>query len=327
MDTRREFIAQTLVAGITFPIASLAAGSETAARRKAVRPIVISTWNMGIPANEEAWKILSTGGTSLDAVEAGVKVSEADPAITSVGYGGTPDRDGHVTLDACIMDEKSRIGCVACLEHIKHPISVARLVMEKTPHVMLVGEGALKFALDNGFEKENLLTDEQKKAWEDWLARNDYTPVVDYQNHDTIGMLAIDAQGHMSGACTTSGWGYKMHGRVGDSPIIGAGLFVDNDVGGATSTGLGEEVIRIAGSHTVVEYMRHGHSPYEACKLTVERLIRKTPRKREEASAGFLALNMNGEFGAYAVTQGYEMAVKYENDGHELLSVDFYKPA
>jgi N4-(beta-N-acetylglucosaminyl)-L-asparaginase len=325
METRREFLTQTLATGALLPMATVTAAKDTPAKGKPVRPIVISTWNMGVPANEEAWKILAAGGTSLDAVEAGVKVSEADPNISSVGYGGTPDRDGHVTLDACIMDERSRIGCVACLEHIVHPISVARLVMEKTPHVMLVGEGALKFALDNGFKKQNLLTEGQKKAWEEWLKNNKYTPVVDYQNHDTIGMLAIDAKGNMSGACTTSGWGYKMHGRVGDSPIIGAGLFVDNEVGGATSTGLGEEVIRMCGTHTVVEYMRQGHSPYEACKLTVERLIRKTPRKMDEVSVGFLALNMNGEYGAYAVRPGYEMAVKYAPDSHELLAVEFHQ--
>lgn len=324
MNTRRGFIAQTLATGMTLPIANAATAQDKPAT-KPVRPVVISTWNMGVAANEEAWKILAAGGKSLDAVEAGVKISEADPAITSVGYGGTPDRDGHVTLDACIMDEKSRIGCVAALEHIKHPISVARLVMEKTPHVMLVGEGALQFALANGFKKEDLLTEQTKKAWEDWVKNNEYTPVIDFQNHDTIGMLAIDSDGDMSGACTTSGWGYKMHGRVGDSPIIGAGLFVDNEIGGATSTGLGEEVIRICGTHTVVEYMRHGHTPYEACKLTVERLIRKTPRKMDEVSVGFLALNKNGEYGAYAVRPGYEMAVKVENGKHELVPVEFHK--
>ena len=324
MNTRRGFIAQTLATGVTLPIATATAAQDKPAT-KPVRPVVISTWNMGVAANEEAWKILAAGGKSLDAVEAGVKVSEADPAITSVGYGGTPDRDGHVTLDACIMDEKSRIGCVACLEHIVHPISVARLVMEKTPHVMLVGEGALQFALANGFKKQDLLTEQTRKAWEDWVKNNEYTPVIDFQNHDTIGMLAIDSNGDMSGACTTSGWGYKMHGRVGDSPIIGAGLFVDNEIGGATSTGLGEEVIRICGTHTVVEYMRHGHTPYEACKLTVERLIRKTPRKMDEVSVGFLALNKNGEYGAYAVRPGYEMAVKVENGKHELVPVEFHK--
>ncbi|MFO0428082.1 MAG: N(4)-(beta-N-acetylglucosaminyl)-L-asparaginase [Planctomyces sp.] len=333
MNSRRNFVAQTLTAGVaagmTFPVARVfAAAEDTSAPKsggKTVKPIVISTWNMGIAANEEAWKILSAGGKSLDAVEAGVKVSEADPTQTSVGYGGTPDRDGHVTLDACIMDEKSRIGCVACIEHIMHPISVARLVMEKTPHVRLVGEGALKFALDNGFKKQDLLTEETRKAWQDWLKTNQYPPVIDYRSHDTIGMLALDANGDMSGACTTSGWGYKMHGRVGDSPIIGAGLFVDNEVGGATSTGLGEEVIRCCGTHTVVEYMRNGCTPFEACKLTVERLVRKTPRKMDEVSAGFLALNMKGEYGAYAVRPGYEMAIKMENGKHELVPVEFHK--
>lgn len=329
-ENRRGFISQTIAAGMVLSAGSLVAqeakpANDAQKKQKRVKPIVISTWNFGVAANDEAWKILKAGGKSLDAVEAGVKISEADPNITSVGYGGTPDRDGHVTLDACIMDERSRIGCVACIEHILHPISVARLIMEKTPHVMLVGEGALKFALDNGFKKQSLLTESSKKAWEEWVKNQKYTPVVDYQNHDTIGMLAIDSNGDMSGACTTSGWGYKMHGRVGDSPIIGAGLFVDNEIGGATSTGLGEEVIRMCGSHTVVEYMRHGYSPYEACKLTCERLIRKTPRKMDEVSVGFLALNVNGEYGAYAVRPGYEMAVKFENDQHQLLPVEYHK--
>src|SRR5699024_6667253 len=190
----------------------------------------------------------------------------SDPDERSVGYGGRPDRDGKVTLDACIMDENANIGSVAALEHIKHPISVARAVMEKTPHVMLVGEGALEFALANGFKKENLLTEKSKKEWEEWLKTSEYKPVVNIENHDTIGMLALDASGNLSGACTTSGMAYKMHGRVGDSPIIGAGLFVDNEVGAATSTGDGEEVIRTVGSHLVVELMRQGNSPQEACE-------------------------------------------------------------
>src|ERR1051325_10840201 len=214
--SRRKFIqASALLASIT------SFGKVFGQEKKATKPIVISTWNFGVGANAEAWKILSKNGRALDAVEAGVQVPEGDPKETSVGLGGLPDRDGRVTLDACIMDEHGNCGSVAGLEHIVHPISVARKVMEKTPHVMLVGEGALQFALANGFKKEKLLTKESEKAWKEWLKKAEYKPVVNIENHDTIGMIALDASGNLSGACTTSGMAYKMHGRVGDSPTIG----------------------------------------------------------------------------------------------------------
>ncbi|MFN9862601.1 MAG: N(4)-(beta-N-acetylglucosaminyl)-L-asparaginase, partial [Bacteroidota bacterium] len=264
-----------------------------------------------------AWAILSKGGTALDAVEAGARVPEGDPKETSVGLGGLPDRDGHVTLDACIMDEQGNIGSVAFLEGIVHPVSVARLVMEKTPHVMLVGEGAQQFALANGFKKEKLLTKESEKAWKEWLKEKKYKPIANIENHDTIGILALDANGNLSGACTTSGMAYKMRGRVGDSPIIGAGLYVDNEVGAATSTGVGEEVIRIVGCHLVVELMRQGHSPEAACKLAVERIIQKNPSKAKEIQVGFLALNKNGDYGAFCLQKGFTFAV-YQPSGNTL---------
>ena len=191
--------------------------------------IVISTWSHGIKANEEAWKILSNGGKSIDAVEAGVKITEADITNRSVGIGGRPDREGHVTLDACIMDENSKCGSVACLEGIKHPISVARAVMDKTPHVMLVGEGARDFAIEQGFEKYKTPIKEVKKDWKEWKKQNKELlrkPKINHENHDTIGMLALDEFGNISGSCTTSGWAYKMHGRVGDSPIIVRGYLL-----------------------------------------------------------------------------------------------------
>ena len=286
MFNRRKFLQlSTLTAPALFLIKSAAFSNITG------KPIVISTWAPNVKANAAAWKILGSNGKALDAVEAGVKVPEADPEDMSVGYGGLPDRDGKVTLDACIMDELANIGAVMALEHIMHPISVARMVMEKTPHVQLAGEGALQFALANGFEKINLLTPESEKIWKDWLKTSKYDPMttpelnegksktfnqcnlnnwpVAILNHDTIGMVAMDAKGDLSGACTTSGLAFKMHGRVGDSPIIGAGLFVDNEIGAATSTGVGEEVVRICGSHTVVELMRHGYSPEAACKKTL----------------------------------------------------------
>lgn len=253
----------------------------------------------------------------MDAVEAGARVPEGDPKETSVGLGGLPDRDGHVTLDACIMDEQGNIGSVAFLEGIVHPVSVARLVMEKTPHVMLVGEGAQQFALANGFKKEKLLTKESEKAWKEWLKEKKYKPIANIENHDTIGILALDVNGNISGACTTSGMAYKMRGRVGDSPIIGAGLYVDNEVGAATSTGVGEEVIRIVGCHLVVELMRQGHSPEAACKLAVERIIQKNPSKAKEIQVGFLALNKNGDYGAFCLQKGFTFAV-YQPSGNTL---------
>jgi len=258
----------------------------------------------------------------LDAVEAGVKIPEADPKERSVGYGGRPDRDGRVTLDACIMDDFSNIGSVACLEHIVHPISVARAVMEKTPHVMLVGDGALDFALSQGFKKENLLIKESEDEWKEWLKKSEYKPKVNIENHDTIGMVAMDMNGNLSGACTTSGMAFKMHGRVGDSPIIGAGLFVDNEVGAATATGHGEEVIRIAGCHTVVELMRQGFSPEESCKKAVERIILSAKNRNKplsEIQIGFIAINKKGEHGAYCLQKGFNYAVYSPEINNQLL--------
>lgn len=293
---------------------------------KVKKPIVLSTWRFGIAANEAAWEVLKNNGRALDAVEAGVKVPEGDPNERSVGYGGRPDRDGRVTLDACIMDEFSNIGSVACLEHIKHPISVARAVMEKTPHVMLVGEGALQFALLQGYKKENLLVEASEKEWKEWLKTSNYKPVANIENHDTIGMIALDAAGNLSGACTTSGMAFKMHGRVGDSPIIGAGLYVDNEIGAATATGHGEEVIRIAGCHLVVELMRQGRSPQQACEEAVSRIVKLTKNRNKDLKdiqVGFIALNKKGEHGAYCVQGGFNYA-KYDNSGNRLIDADYF---
>lgn len=278
--------------------------------RRAVMPIVVSTWNHGLAANEAAWKTLAGGGNALSAVENGVKVTEADITNRSVGIGGLPDSSGHVTLDACIMDENSKCGAVACIEGIDHPISVARAVMEKTPHVMLVGKGARAFALDQGFGKIKTPIKEAKKDWKEWKKEEKRKrPEINHENHDTIGMLAMDQFGNLSGACTTSGWAYKMPGRVGDSPIIGAGLFVDNEIGAACATGMGEAIVRIAGSHTVVELMRAGHSPQKACEMAVNRIIRKHDNL-ENLQAGFVALNKFGEYGAYSVYEGFNIAVQ-----------------
>ena len=288
-------------------------------------PIVISTWNHGLQANEEAWRVLSNGGTSLDAVEAGVKITEADLSNRSVGIGGRPDREGHVTLDACIMDHKSRCGSVACIEGIKHPISVARAVMERTPHVMLVGEGARDFALNQGFDKFKTPIKEVKKDWKAWKKENKELfkkPKINHENHDTIGMLAIDEYGNLSGSCTTSGWAYKMHGRVGDSPIIGAGLFVDNEVGAACATGMGEAIIRIAGSHTVVELMRQGKHPQEACRIAVDRIIEKHDNVTG-LQCGFIALDKMGNVGSHSVYAGFNYAFQDRDEKNELIDSEY----
>jgi len=323
MSNRRNFVKMSVLTS-----ASVLAGKSLLAQNSPKEdrkyetvkdnPIVISTWDFGREANAAAWQVLSKGGRALDAVEAGVKVPEADPDNQSVGLGGRPDRDGRVTLDACIMDENSRCGSVACLEHIVHAISVARLVMEKTPHVMIVGDGALQLALQHGFKKENLLTAKSEKEWKEWLKKSKYTPLKNIENikpgskenHDTIGMIAMDAEGNLGGACTTSGMAYKIHGRVGDSPIIGAGLFVDNEIGAATSTGVGEEVIRIVGSHLVVELMRQGHDPETACRKAVERIAARNPETAKDVQVGFLALNKAGEYGAYALQEGFSYSVR-----------------
>ncbi|MFN7748290.1 MAG: isoaspartyl peptidase/L-asparaginase family protein [Cyclobacteriaceae bacterium] len=315
--SRRQFV----TAGLVTPLAFNVSQAQTP-----TRPVVVSTWNFGQAANVEAWKILSSGGRALDAVEAGARVPEGDPRETSVGLGGLPDRDGRVTLDACIMDEFSNCGAVACLEHIVHPVSVARKVMEKTPHVFLTGYGALQFALANGFKKEKLLTKESERAWREWLKTSEYKPKANIENHDTIGIVALDRQSNVSGACTTSGMAYKMPGRLGDSPIIGAGLFVDNEVGAATSTGVGEEVIRIVGSHLVVELMRQGRSPQQACEEAVERIVKNQPVKSKDLQVGFLALNKQGETGAYALQKGFTYAVYSPEIVNRLFEADsFYK--
>lgn len=329
MTNRRDFIKTSAFASAALLVNKRSAGEEHIQADKKVvacKPIVLSTWNFGLKANVAAWEVLSKNGKALDAVEAGVKIPEGDPTERSVGYGGRPDRDGRVTLDACIMDENANIGSVACLEFIKHPISVARAVMEKTPHVMLVGDGALQFALSQGFKKENLLTEESEKEWKEWLKNNNYKPIVNIENHDTIGMIALDANGDLSGACTTSGMAFKMHGRLGDSPIIGAGLYVDNEVGAATATGHGEEVIRIAGCHLVVELMRQGKSPEAACKEAVRRVVKLTEKRKKnlkDIQVGFIALNKKGQYGSYCVQSGFNYAV-YNSKGNNLIDADYH---
>ncbi|MBC7850827.1 MAG: N(4)-(beta-N-acetylglucosaminyl)-L-asparaginase [Chitinophagaceae bacterium] len=327
MSTRRRFIETSLFSSVAVLFGKKAIGENVAPPAVIGKPLVISTWDAGIAANKGAWEILSKGGRALDAVEAGVRITEASQNCC-VGLGANPDREGFVTLDACIMDDKFNCGSVAFLERIKHPISVARRVMEKTPHVMLVGSGAQQFAVAEGFPlEEEKLSAEAEKAYKNWLKSSEYKPVVNIENkqkgpmipmqlengewnHDTIGMVAIDAKGNLSGSCTTSGMGFKMRGRLGDSPIIGAGLFVDNEIGAATATGQGEDVIRIAGSHTVVELMRQGLSPQQACKKAVERILKIKGANAKNIQIGFIAINKKGEYGGYALQKGFSFAVK-----------------
>ena len=333
MINRRKFLK---LSAITAPL--LAAKKSFAnGLQGTTKPIVISTWDSGMAVNAEAWKILSKKGRALDAVEAGAMHIENE-INCCVGLGGYPDRDGIVTLDSCIMDEHANCGAVAGLERIKHPVSVARIVMEKTPHVILVGAGAQQFAVENGFVLESAeLSADAKKAYTEWLKKSEYKPVINIENkktngpfapnffddgtpnHDTMGLVAMDVSGNLSGAVTTSGMAFKLHGRVGDSPIIGAGLFVDNEIGAATSSGTGEEVIRICGTHLVVEFMRQGLSPEMACKKAVERIVKRDRKKAKELQVGFLALNKKGQYGAYAIQKGFVFSVKsgFENKIHE----------
>ena len=325
---RRKFLQ---IGAITAPLLS---AKRTLANSfdQTTKPIVVSTWDSGMPVNAEAWKILSAKGSALDAVEAGAMHIENE-INCCVGLGGYPDRDGIVTLDSCIMDHKANCGAVAGIERIKHPVSVARKVMEKTPHVILVGAGAQQFAVENGFSLESTeLSEDAKKAYAEWLKKSEYKPVINIENkkqngpfapnffedgtanHDTMGLVAMDMDSNLSGAVTTSGMAFKLHGRVGDSPIIGAGLFVDNEVGAATSSGTGEEVIRICGTHLVVEFMRQGYSPEMACKKAVERIVKRDKEKAKTLQVGFLALNKKGQYGAYAIQKGFVFSVKSNNE-------------
>ena len=335
MLNRRKFIQ---LSALSAPLLT-AKNSLANGMKWTTKPIVIATWDSGMAVNAAAWEILAVKGRSLDAVEAGAMHIENE-INCCVGLGGYPDRDGIVTLDSCIMDEHANCGAVAGLERIKHPISVARKVMEKTPHVILVGAGAQQFALENGFSLETgELSVDAKKAYDQWLKKSDYKPVINIENqpagqqekktngpfapnffedgsvnHDTMGLIAMDTSGNMSGAVTTSGMAFKVHGRVGDSPIIGAGLFVDNEIGAATSSGVGEEVIRICGTHLVVEFMRQGYSPEVACKKAVERIVKRDKEKAKTLQVGFLAMNKKGQYGAYAIQKGFVFSVKSNNE-------------
>jgi N4-(beta-N-acetylglucosaminyl)-L-asparaginase len=336
MTSRRQFLQSSLLATGALALPRTMVAGNTAENRAASRATggrVVSTWDFGVGANAAAWPVLARTGSALDAVEAGARWAEADLCNSTVGHCGYPDRDGVLTLDASIMDGDGRCGGVGAIEDILHPVSVARAVMEKTPHVLLVAEGAQQFAISQGFEKKPLLTDDARKAWREWLKTSEYRPKMnversgalpprpgDAHDHDTLGILAIDAHGKLAGACTTSGMAWKLHGRVGDSPIIGAGLYADNEVGAATASGVGEEMIRNAASFLVVELMRQGRSPTEACREAIERVVHKRPAASKTLQVCFLAINKNGEVGAYALHPGFVYAMHDATPGpHDKL--------
>lgn len=297
---RRNFI---------FDIFSVGIVSAMSTKLRAVNlnftPMVrsISTWKT-TEANQKAGQMLDKGEHALDAAVAGVAIEEENPKNTTVGYGGAPDRTGKVTLDACVMNHLGDCGSVVAVENIVNVARLAKDVMEKTPHVMLSGKGAEEFAISQGYKKTDLLTDQSKKEWEEWLKDQDYRPIINIENHDTIGMLCIDKNNNLSGACTTSGLAYKMKGRVGDSPIIGSGLFIDNEIGGAVATGLGEEVVKTVGSFLVVELMRQGLSPQEACEKAIKRIVLNNSQKNKFQVA-YIAMNKKGEVGSYSIEPGF----------------------
>ena len=292
--------------------------------QQAIKPIVICTWNF-MNASSKAWEVLASSGSSLDAIEQGVMVEEDDVNNQTVGTGGRPDRDGNVSLDACIMDKDANCGAVLAMQNIANPIAVARKVMEETPHIFLAGKGAEQFAYQQGFPKVDLLTAKSKQEWLEWKKNSNYETPINIENHDTIGMLAIDKNGDIAGGCTTSGMAYKLAGRVGDSPIIGAGLFVDNEVGGATATGVGEEVVRTVGSFLIVELMRQGKSPQEACEEAIGRIVNKPNKDFKNFQVGYIAVNKHGETGAYSIHEKFSYNLFKEGENKNIKSEFFNK--
>ncbi|PQJ31041.1 glycosylasparaginase [Nonlabens arenilitoris] len=318
---RRHFIKKTaqgsaaLTLGAT--LLSCVESTNKSIMTNKTAPIAICTWGF-TEANRTAGKALENGLTALDAAIKGVAVEEENVKNTTVGKGGAPDREGSVTLDACVMDSNGDCGAVVCVENITNVAALAKVVMEETPHVMLAGKGAEELAYKNGFQAEQLLTDSSEAAYREWLKTSEYKPIINIENHDTIGMLCMDQHGDIAGACTTSGLSYKMKGRVGDSPIIGSGLFVDNEIGGAAATGMGEEIMKTVGSFLIVELMRQGKTPQEACEEAVKRIITKN-KNIENFQVAYIALNKKGETGSYCIHPGFAM-MKYKDGVNERIA-------
>ena len=327
---RRNFIKNASLTGVGITVGASAIAcneQEKTPSKKAATidtskfPIAICTWGFA-EANAKAGEALSKNISALDAAIKGVAVEEQNIKNTTVGKGGAPDRDGNVTLDACVMNSDGDCGAVLCVENITNVAALAKKVMEDTPHVMLAGKGAEEFAYTQGFKKEELLTEASKKAWEKWKETSKYQPIINIENHDTIGMLTMDKDGNIAGACTTSGLAYKMKGRIGDSPIIGSGLFIDNEIGGAVATGMGEEVVKTVGSFLIVELMRQGKSPQEACEEAISRIVSKGDRYKDFQIA-YLAMNKAGDIGSYCIHKGFTY-MKYQSDQNKNILSDYF---
>ena len=299
-SSRREFLRDATIA--TTLIAT-AARAQQQKPKAAPQPIVIATWDYGKDLCAAAQKVFAKGGDLLDALEKGVNVVEDDPNVKTVGYNGWPNEDGVTQLDASIMDGRThRAGAVGALERIKNPLSVARKVMEKTEHVMLVGAGALAFAKKQGFKEQDLLSAAVRAEWEK-LRKDSPETFWKTDNHDTVCAIGRDAAGNLASVVSTSGLRNKLAGRLGDSPIIGAGNYCDNDVGAACATGIGELAIRSAASFAIVERMRAGVEPKAACEEIMQRMIAKHPYVKTDPNAqlAFIAMNKDGAYGAAAL--------------------------
>lgn len=335
--SRRRFVNSTIGAGAGILIIPSAAGYGSQVKGIAARPMIITshTNETGRNAMVAGWEILKNGGTAVEAVEKAANIIEVDPEDTSVGYGGLPNENGVVQLDASFMDGKTySAGAVACLENIKNPASVARIVMERTDHVLISGKGALDFAKAWGFPEENLLTEKARKIWlrwkeemspnDDWGAPEHLQNIIkkesywrdfpDIEHHyGTTNVLAIDRNGDIAGCTTTSGLSFKLNGRVGDSPIIGAGLYVDNEVGAAGATGRGEDVIKSCASYYMVMRMREGRTPQQACEDALQMIIGRYKKVNPDyyPSEKFVAINKNGETGCATMigTRNPQMSV------------------
>ncbi len=326
---RRKFIKNASLTGIGIAAGSTILSCAKTEKNKASKavvnnnnfPIAICTWGF-VNANAKAGQDLDAGINALDAAIAGVALEENDLLNTTVGNGGAPDREGNVTLDASVMDSNGNSGAVANVKNIANVALLAKKVMTETPHVMLAGKGAEAFAYTQGFKKENLLTEASKKAWEEWKQSSEYKPIINIENHDTIGMLCIDKAGDIAGACTTSGIAYKMKGRVGDSPIIGSGLFVDNQIGAAAATGLGEEIMKTVGSFLIVELMRNGMHPQQACEEAINRIVTKS-NTYKNFQVAYIAINKAGQTGSYCIHEGFTY-MKYQNGKNKNITSEAF---
>jgi N4-(beta-N-acetylglucosaminyl)-L-asparaginase len=350
-SNRREFVRHASVIGAGALLSTTIPSSliQKAAAQPSSGPIAIASAN-GLQAVSKAMELIRSGADALDGVIAGVNIVEDDPNDTSVGYGGLPNEDGIVELDAAVMHGPThRGGAVAAIRNIKNPSKVARVVMERSDHVLLVGEGALRFATMHGFSEENLLTDKAREEWlkwkenlstkDDWLPPHDETTkdigglfAPFYRHHGTIHCSAIDLKGNISCVTTTSGLAFKIPGRVGDSPILGAGLFLDNEVGAAGSTGRGEANLINCSCAMIVEYMRQGKSPEQACLMACQRIADHNKMRRLKDDNGrptfdvkFYALNKRGEFASASLFSGSKMAIHDGNEARLVESAYLYK--